>query len=269
MAEKPAAKPVHRASLLASIRKQEQRVLQLQAAGADKTDLETKAMATLADLYERYETSLTAIPVSRCPITGQIVTLVIDTNGLDGCYWDAERPIRPIQVFPQTVFAYCGAIDTNGASAAGLHVLRPGPGRPFIVPRFMAIEGMKAVISKLRIGKDDAFAIFYFHPDPPYDHARINFWGADYHVAEWQPGKAYVLDVPDLEPDFDFDVQSWIGDGSVCWIEPDDSGLQPKKNATGYPFGNATGRVYPVRIEDTVARNSYFRPISDNRSDAA
>jgi len=269
MAEPSATKTIRRPGLLAAIRKQEHLVLDLQAAGGGIADAETKATAKLAGLYNRYESTLTQLPLSRCPVTGQVVVLAIDVRGLDGPYWNAERPIRPVQVFPQTLFAYCGAIETDGARAAGLHVLRPGPGRPFIVPRIMAIEGMNAVISKLKIGKDEAFAIFYFHPDPPYDHARVNYWGADYHAAEWQEGKSYVLDVPDLEPDFDFDVQSWIADGRVYWIEPRDKNLQLKSDAAGYPFAGAAGRAFPVRIQDGIARNSIYLAPSDDRSDAA
>lgn len=263
-----------RAPLLSSIDTQVEKVMAAAKNSSGETPAKSgenaynKAMKKLSDLYDRYEKSLHKLPLSRCPHTGEVVTFVVDDKGLDGPFWDCTRPIRPAQILPQTVFAYCGAIDCETPDPTILHEMKPGPGQPYLVPRFMQIEGMKAVISSLKIGDYDAFTVFYFHENPPYDAPRINYWGANYHVAEWQKDCSYTLDIPDLAEDFDFDILPYLKNGSAYWITPNDRDLVLRSTSFDYPFQNLAGRQFPVKCIDGKVLNSFYISSEQNKGDA-
>lgn len=212
-----------------------------------------KAQSELGQLYDIYEESLTRLPVSRCPLTGKEVILIVDDTDLDGPYWDCERPIRPVQQFPETVAAYTGSINMDTCPEDMRHGILPGPGKPYVVPRLLNVPGMKAAVSKLKIGEHDAYVTFYFHRDPLYDLARVNTWGTKSYIGEWQKNCSYVLTVPDLKWDYDFELEPWIGKGMLFWIEPGDETLQLKSTAFDCPYLNLDGREFPV-----YCRNSYF-----------
>jgi len=263
-----------RASLLFNIDVQVEKVIAVAKTISDKSSAKTdgktydKAMQKLSGLYDRYEKSLQRRPLSRCPHTGEVVTFVVDDKGMDGPFWDCNRPIRPTQTLPQSVFAYCGAIDCETPDPMISHEIKPGPGQPYLVPRFMQIDGMKAVISSLKIGDYDAFAVFYFHENPPYDAPRINYWGTNYHVAEWQKGCSYTLDIPDLAEDFDFDILPYLKNGSAYWIAANDRDLALRSTSYDYPFQNLAGRQFPVKCIDGKVLNSFHFPSELNKGDA-
>lgn len=252
-----------RKSLLASIKKQVEKTLiaSQKSKGKDPSSQAEKnylkTMGFLSVLYDRYEKTLTKAKISRSPHDGELVSFLVDDQGLDGPFWDCDRPIRPTQKLPKTVFAYCGAINVETVAKEIDHEVKPGPGQPFLIPRFMQIEGMKAVISALKIGEFDAYMIFYFHEFPLFDEPRVNYWGTQYHIAEWQKEHSYLLNIPDYSEDFDFDILQYIKKGAAFWIAPGDSDLILRSTVFDYPFQNLEGRKFPARFVNGKILNNF------------
>src|SRR5689334_15262688 len=63
-----------------------------------------------SDLYTEYSVGLRTeyargvpvVPISRCPITNEVLRHSLDTFGLDGLWWDFESPCRPTESVPPT-----------------------------------------------------------------------------------------------------------------------------------------------------------------------
>ena len=241
-----------RRMLLADIDRRVETVLELSARLDQDPDnqgvrerLDT-SQRNLEKVYDIYEETLTRLPVSRCPLTGAQVTMVVDDAGLDGPFWDCERPIRPVQVFPNTVVALAGAMNLESFPLDLRHGVLPGPGRPYVVPRLLDVSGMKAVLSHLRIGDVDAYVTFYFHRDPLYEVARVNVWGTRFYIGELQEGCSYTLEVPDHPRDYDYDLAPRIESGGLFWIAPDDETLQLRSTVFDCPYLTVEGREFPV-----------------------
>jgi hypothetical protein len=221
------------------------------------------AQREVTALYQRYERGLPRPALSRCPFTGDVVRLAIDTFGLDGPWWNYEVPARPIEPLPPTLFAVTGSVAFGEPVPATPFVCRPGPAVPFVVPRMLVHPEIRAVVSQLRIGTLDAYAVLYFSADPPLDIARANDWGLDRYLAEDAAGAGYGLRVIDDERDFDCDLAFYIRSGRQMWIAPGDETLTLRSVITGCPYLDLPGRRHPVAIFDRRQWDTYAVPASE------
>ncbi|MBC8461670.1 MAG: hypothetical protein H8D67_27165 [Deltaproteobacteria bacterium] len=202
------------------------------------------------ELYDQYETGLPRPALSRCPFTGIPVHLAIDTYGLDGPWWNYGVPARPIEELPATVFAITGAVNFLDRPPKTNFLCKPGPGVPYVVPRLLVNPQITAVLSTVKIGKYDAYPVFYFAEDIPYDIARINTWGMDHYSAETASGEGYHLHIYDYPIDSDFDLEHYIRSGRLLWIAPGDETLTLNSITGHCPYLGMKGRQYPVGIRD-------------------
>jgi hypothetical protein len=210
----------------------------------ESDDLEKKLMK----YYRLYEELLPTQTLSRCPFSGEKVNMAIDTMGLDGYWWNYDDPVRPDKNFPETVFAFTGAVGIKEKIPVTPFLCKPGPGIPFVVPRLLVEPNVKAVISSIEIDGMQAWPIFYFAQPTPYDIVRINDWGQDYYVAEHENGEGYVMQTRDYYIDYDFDLEFYIRRGSLLWIKPNDPSFLLRSTVEDCPYLGLEGRNYPVAL---------------------
>lgn len=175
-------------------------------------------------LLDRYGNTLPAVPVSRCPECGELLSYVLDSFGLDGPWWHTGK-LAEYRLPNEPHFrVLLGGVDFHSrepTEAAVHRTVRPGPGAPFVVPRMLDIEGMRAVLSTLSLPHGDtAYLVAYFSPKPLHGALLHQPWARiDYEVLD-EDGENQGWGVSnDL---WDFDLKPWIARGKLSWIEPDD-----------------------------------------------
>lgn len=179
-------------------------------------------------LLDEYVENVPRVPVSRCPICGKALELVIDLGGLDSPWWWDTCP----RTFPRPnacehFQVFLGAVDFHGRAPEEVNVwgVLPGPGAPFVIARLLSMQGMQAVVSALRIGgSDTGYLIAYFSSEPVAQ--------TDLHQ-EWRK-QTWTLYSPDGDPvaedvvndPWDFQLAPWFDAGKLHWIAPDDPDLK-------------------------------------------
>jgi len=214
-----------------------------------------RAAARLAAAEAAYEAALPRPVLSRCPLTGELFRIAIDTAGLDGPWWDAERPVRPAGRRPDTFFALAGAIALPDPPPVTPFTVLPGPAVPWVCPRLLKLPGVRAVISTIEIGSSSAWPIVYYSDDPHPGVRRLDDWGAEEHVAAGPDGEPIVTSAPPRAEDYDFDLRPWLASGKLLWIEPGDGTFLLRSTVGGCPYLGIDGRREPV-----VLRRGRIRP---------
>lgn len=241
--------------LAASVAEMKQVGVRVNAAGDDPAekslDRELRtAYEAAQSAYKAYQDGLPRLALSRCPFTGDIAHLAIDSFGLDGPWWNYEVPARPDDDLPPTVLAITGAVHIKGKGSKVPHLCKPGPAVPYVVPRLLVDPAIKAVVSTVKIGRYDAYPVFYYAEDTPFDLARVNRWGLNHYAAEDVYGEGYTVTVPDVAPDFDYDLEFYIRTGRLHWVAPGDTGLTLRATIAECPYIGLEGRQYPVAMQD-------------------
>ena len=206
------------------------------------------AQTRISEICERYAAGLPRPALSRCPFTGELTWHSLDTFGIDGLWWNSEAAVRPDEDLPATWFAMTGAVDLRAGAPSTEFVVRPGPDAPWVVPRILALPGLRAVVSQVDVGPSRAWAITYFAQTPLDDVERIDDWGRDEHAVPVEGSAAGWDHVADVAEDFDFDLAPWIRRGRVLWIAPGDKTLTLRSTADDCPFVGIAGRHVPVFV---------------------
>jgi hypothetical protein len=185
--------------------------------------------------------------VARCPYTDAVVRHSVHAGGIDGPWWDYRWPQRPVESLPSTFFAFTGALRLGDALPVVDWLVKTGPEAPFVVPRLLGVERMRAVLTSFTVGGWDAWTITYF-TDAPRAVERFNDWGSsrywlDAQAAEWD---AMTEDAEKL----DFDLAPWIDRGALLWIAPGDGELRLQSTSAGCPYLGLPGRRSFVRVQD-------------------
>lgn len=224
----------------------EQHEIETQLTGMDKE---------IQALLGRYLEGLPQRDLSRCPFTGEKLSLAIDDLGLDGLWWNFEAPKRPENELPATFFALDGALKLGGEPEKAPFLCCPGPDMPFVLPRLLAYSQVKAVISSVQIGSHTAYPIIYYADPMLYGEKRVNDWGTRRYwetgsiIPElWTPGQ-YVSLIPDTS-EYDFDLEPWIKAGKLLWIALGDTALTLHGHVSRCPYLNLSGSRNPKFIRD-------------------
>ena len=206
-------------------------------------------LRTLAAMRAEYETRVPVLPLSRCPFTGRVVYHSIDPYGIDGLWWSYESPVRPVESLPSRYLAFSGAMKIMPPAEYSPFLCKPGPGSPFVLPRILNNEKVKAVISIIPVGNHRGFPVFYF-ADPVQESMGVtNDWGMSF----WQqydpagtPGWKSVLE---NEADNDFNLKPWIRSGKLLWIAPDDRAMTLRTGLADCPYTGLSGEEKNQRIQ--------------------
>jgi len=124
------------------------------------------------------------------------------------------------------------------------HLAKPGPGAPYVLPRLMAVEGVRAVIRAVAVGLHLGWTVTYFAERYPADAQRANDWGADHYPV----GDGWDSVVEDADA-HDFDFAPWIERGRLAWIAPGDATLTPRTTVQGCPYLDLPGVRALQRVE--------------------
>lgn len=201
----------------------------------------------LAMLGDSYKELLINKPVTRCPFTGNVVEMSVDMDGIDGLWWNSDNPIRLDISAPKTFFAYDGAMKLNQSLEKTPFTVAPGPDSPFVLPRLLSFDQVKAVISQIQVGEHIGYLMTYFCDPFLVYEPRINDWGTNRY---WEsnplpgdfstPGKWIPLDP--LKSEMDFDLTHWMQKGKLMWIKPGDTSLRVRSSINSCPFLQLEGK---------------------------
>lgn len=234
--------------------------------GGEETDGDNAAIraqlealaAKAAGLLSRYLDGLPNRRLSRCPFTGEVLSMRIDNFGLDGFFWNNSAPKRPEQAFPETYFALDGALRLHGPPEKSALLCCPGPDLPYVLPRLLRHGEIKAVLCCIHIGLHIAYPIVYYADPVPEGVYRVNDWGTERY---WEPGTpdpelftpGLYIDVPAEPGEMDFDLEPWIKAGKLLWIVPGDESLTLHGHTSGCPYLKLPGSRNPKYIQNGEA----------------
>ncbi len=200
---------------------------------------------------QQYLASLPRPAVARCPFTDVVVHHSVDTGGLDGPWWDYGWPQRPVETLPPTFFAFTGALRLGAPLPDLERLAKPGPEAPFVVPRLLRAEGMRAVLSSLSVAGWPAWTITYFVRQAPAIE-RFNDWGAPRYWLDGGLGVEWDSMTEDAEP-LDFELAPWIDRGALLWIAPGDGDARLQSTTVGCPYLGLPGRRTFLRVQAGTA----------------
>ena len=208
----------------------------------------TDAVNQVAELKREYEEGLPEEKLSRCPFSGEVLIMPIDSFGLDGPWWESENGARPAGSQLASLFAFSGAINLGDTVPHTPFICKPGPEVPFVNPRLLTEPAVKAVVSSISIGKYQGYLIAYFSENIPFNIPRVNSWGLNYYVANNQHGKGYRDQTYETAGEYDFELEPWIRAGKLLWIAPGDGNLMLRSTVSRCPYLQLQGRQYPVGL---------------------
>lgn len=202
-------------------------------------------------LQKEYTDQLPLHAISRCPHCDEPFEIAADFYGLNGPFWREFGVERFGKSCPH-MLAYLGALNYHDhvptADACGpVNEIHSGPEVPYLVPRLMALEGMKCVVSSLRIVDDcyTAYLMTYFADPPAAPSDGHQNWLRQYHTYVNSAG--HRINHIRTDP-WDFDVLGWMrrAPGSVLWIAPGDDTLTLHTSTDDFPYDGLPGRRHPL-----------------------
>lgn len=222
-----------------------------------------EAVALVSKYWDEYLAGLPVVEISRNPFSGVVFKRSLDIAGLDGLWWNSENPARPVELLAANEVAFTGAVSLREPVEQVPFICKPGPGVPFVVPRIIKQEGVKAVLSSIPIGRHQGYAIVYFAEAELRTLEGFGDWGRtiayydtgddDFGWQEWIPAPS----------DFDFDLMPWIRNGKLVWIAPEDDDLAIQ-TSTDCPYLGVSGnRFYQVVSNGKVWQDTLYEPPVD------
>ena len=217
-------------------------------------------------LEKRYIEALPYINLSRCPFTGKILNLPMDTYGLDGLWWNTGSPARRYGQWVETFLCLDGAVklhEVDGKVEGAPFLVNPGPDVPFVIPDLLVRDDVRAVLSQVQIGPHTGYAIAYYSMDPKENPDRTNEWGSNFfHMTDGE-GMSRFVDSPYSYLSYDFEIIPWIQEGKLLWIAPGDTALTLRSDLGECPYLELQGRASLQMILDgEVERLSEFEEMS-------
>lgn len=210
-----------------------------------KLDREELENVELSNMIEVYLENLPKSAISRCPFTGELFEISIDKEGLDGLWWNSDAPKRKNEKFIDSFYAMDGALKLYEEVEQFPFLCTPGPEIPYIIPRLLEYDQIKAVVSQIKIGKHTAYPVLYFSDPMLYYEKRVNDWGTNYYWEDGNvieeiltPGNFVSLE---LETDRDYDLEKWIKNGKLLWIAQEDINFKLHSYIDGCPYLDIIG----------------------------
>lgn len=209
-----------------------------------------RALQRISVLWDTYVDGTPRVPISRCPFNLEEFRPSLDAFGFDGLFWKYDAAARRSEPLRGHVFAFTGAARFVEPVEPAPFLCRPGPEVPFVVPRILKREKIRAVLSSVPIGRHTGYAIVYYCSEPVMDLERFNTWGLDYYELEIDEGVfGWNVSQPVLQ-DYDFDLVPWIAQGRLLWIAPGDKTLELHEGVAGCPYLDLKGRRSPLCVQE-------------------
>lgn len=230
---------------------------------------EPGAIARRDELRAAYEAWLPRVRIARCPFTDEVVRTSFDPEGLDGLWWRYELPVRGYDERPATFFALTGAVALGrGGPEPAPFDRMPGPTGPYVVPRMLLHEDVKAVVKALPVGSHTAYAITYFARPVPPMLQRFNEWGASFYTYETDTDPDLWDESDEASEVLDDDLARWIDSGDLLWVAPGDDSCALRSTSADCPYVGLAGERAFTLMEAGPAPRSRTRPSTARRSAA-
>lgn len=195
-----------------------------------------RSRSRAAELRRCYAAGLPNVALARCPFDEQIYAPPFDPFGVDGLWWDYHEPLRRHEDSPPYWLALTGAVRLGDPVEKRPWVCTPGPGAPFVYPRLLELEFVKAVVYALPASPHVLYPVVYFASDWPRDTIIPNLWGTDTYRFQYADGSPGWTQSFDTAADWDFDLEKWIRNGKLLWIAGEDPGMTLKTSLEGCPY---------------------------------
>jgi hypothetical protein len=207
----------------------------------------TRRFNALCDEYLR---AVPRVAAARCPYSDAVFRHSIDTFGLEGLWWRYHHPIRPPEDDPGPHFLVLTGAARVPAKTPGMpHLVRPGPGVPFVIPRLFELGDVTAVIRGLEVGGEAAWAISYFARRPRQRWPLANTWGSEYSPRS--TSNVWFSEEEDLDDtEYDYALRPHLRAGRLLWIAQGDDSLALQRGEKGCPYLGLKGRREMVRVQE-------------------
>ncbi|MCB1211178.1 MAG: zinc ribbon domain-containing protein [Verrucomicrobiales bacterium] len=213
------------------------------ATGGQSDDADVARLSSeLSSLIDGYRSTLVSIPVSRCPFTGEPWNRKTDISGLDGLWWDFEAPVRVAERVPASFVALTGSLQVGRTVEDFPFLCKPGPEVPYVLPYLLRIPGIRAVLSRVAIGRHTGTAITYFSQNPASGFPLPSEWGSSRNVFLAASGGLVTTQDHVPEEAFDYDLKPYLEDGRLLWIAPEDAELTLRSGIADCPYVDLPGR---------------------------
>jgi hypothetical protein len=124
-----------------------------------------------------------------------------------------------------------------------------GPEAPYLVPRLLEREEIKAVVSSISVARHQAYPVFYFaDPIPKMD--RVNNWGANHYTHLDGRGLLWPIAAEPAPHELDFELERWIRAGKLLWIAPGDRNLALRGDVSLCPYLGLPGRRSRLCVQE-------------------
>jgi hypothetical protein len=221
---------------------------------AESGGASSEEIASLVDaeveLRSEYVAVLPQAPLARDPFSGVVVTAAIDTAGLDGPFWDAQNPARPVETMAASFVVLSGALSVSPDHVEDTaYLCLPGPAVPFVVPDLLGRDGVEAVLATVPVGAHTGYALSYFSPRPEEQPPLPNEWGRREYWLRSNGEPVHMATSYDEDPAPDFDLGPWIESAKLAWVAPGDGTLQPRHEVEGCPYLDLEGTRRHQRVQ--------------------
>ncbi len=194
----------------------------------------------LEELREQYRVKTPILPLSRCPHTGRLLYHSFDPYDLDGLWWNYESSIRPADRAPSRFLSLTGAMKLGKVGKLP-HIVKPGPGTPYVIPELLGQDGVKAVLSQIQIGTHSGYVIAYFAEDKTKGFT-VDTWGANHRAyVDHKDTFRYDEFMDDDIISYDFYLEPWLSQEKLHWVAPEDLGFNLNMGVAGCPYLNLEG----------------------------
>ncbi len=173
-----------------------------------------------------YLESLEIVNLSRCPLSGRLVSIPMDLAGFGGPWWDYEHPVRELWSGPSSFCGFTGGANLLKLSEKIDHFCKPGISQPFVLPKVLRLPGVRAVLSSFLVADTPIYVLSHFAEQRPVEMPCISDLASSYAtlIINGRPVKREGIPVETLE--IDFELERWIRIGKLYWIaERDESCL--------------------------------------------
>lgn len=200
----------------------------------------------LSAITSKYCSLLPMLPVSRCPLCGELQRIAIDNVNLDGPWWSLHEPARPeiAEILCPHWLTQTGAVSVVGEPPNTPFSIKLGPSVPYVVRPILERPEVRAVLSSFRVGSHRAFLIMYFSPQPNFNVPLHKVWPT--RVRPPGLGKASraaedtIIDYYE-ESSYDYDLEPWMNSNKLFWTMPDDLNCKIYSGADGAPYFRIPG----------------------------
>lgn len=193
-------------------------------------------------ILEEYFARINRMVLSRCPICYQDFRHSFDKWGLDGFWWDASTRLKEIKE-PENCPHFLlmqGSLNLNSLKPkSGNNQVIIGPGIPYVIPAILKNPETYAVIASINLENGyTAYPIVYFSTRRFLYGLSTGIW-VDYLYLGYSH-KNIITNKEEYK--WDFNLQPWVLNGKLKWIESDDLEFKiSTKPLSEFPYYNIKG----------------------------